>query len=122
MKHKTFSPMIEKMLKQLDLPAELKADTVNNGQFHFLLGQILSDNGAFTFFAQAAGIEVKEAPKVLNINVPTGAKAVAVSPEHVAKLVVFIYQNLYPKMKKDMDDIEQKAKAESMGQVATGRA
>lgn len=106
------------MIEQLPgLPSEIKAEILNSERFEFVFVSSMADQEVFNEFSKSAGINLK--PEDQEYDHKQGYKKVALSPEQVTTYIVFIYHNVYMKVRDRMIDMEKKA---HFMNAATGRA
>lgn len=107
-----FKEIIEKLP---NLPDDIRADITANHRFQFVFMQVMSDMDAFDMFSAAAGIQaqmnVEDSPAYVK-------RAVALTPEQMTTLVVYLYRNLYLRVRDEMAQIEK----EAIATAAVGRA
>lgn len=99
------------------IPAEIKTEILSSHRFEFVFVSSMADQEVFNEFSKSAGINLK--PEDQKHDHEQGYKKVALSPEQVTKYIIFVYHNLYMKVRDRMMRIEQEAKLEN---TPTGRA
>lgn len=109
-----FNAMIEQLPS---LPGEIKAEILSSHRFEFVFIQSMADQEVFNAFSKSADLNLK--PEDQEYDYTQGYKKVALSPEQVTKYIIFIYHNIYMKVRDRMMRIEQEAKLEN---TPTGRA
>lgn len=110
----SFNAMIEQLP---GLPSEIKAEILSSHRFEFVFSGSMADQQVFNRISKDAGLNLK--PEDQKHDHEQGYKKVALSPEQVTKYIIFVYHNLYMKVRDRMMRIEQEAKLEN---TPTGRA
>lgn len=99
------------------IPGEIKAEILSSHRFEFVFRESLADQQVFNMISKDAGLNLK--PENQEYNHEQGYKKVGLSPEQVTKYIIFVYHNLYMKVRDRMIDMEKKA---HFMNAATGRA
>lgn len=99
------------------IPAEIKAEILSSHRFEFVFSESMADQQVFNRISKDAGLNLK--PEDQKHDHEQGYKKVALSPEQVTKYIIFVYHNLYMKVRDRMIDMEKKA---HFMNAATGRA